>query len=259
MSKRLLGEKKGMAITERWTVIGIFEDQGPAYQAMDDLLQAGFTDEQIGFAVRDSGDQGDGMGGVSSGIIGGVLGVAEALLTPVMGPSVARTVSTTATPVAEEAVVGIRHVGTDGKEQQTETDNEQQTASMEKIDVASEEPVTTSETKIKVDGATGAMTGGIVGGVLGAAVALLLPAFGPVFAGGMLVAVLGSAALGAMTGGFIGAFIGMGVPEEHARHYEHEFSSGRTIVTVKTDDHQQDAINILHEHGALYVNAHDRV
>ena len=40
--------------------------------------------------------------------------------------------------------------------------------------------------------------------------------------------------------------ISMGMPEEHARHYEHEFSSGRTIVTVKTHDRQQDAVNILH-------------
>lgn len=248
-----------MAITEHWTVIGIFGDQEPAYQAMDDLLQAGFTDEQIGFVVRDSGDQGAGMGGVSSGIIGDVLGAADALLTSVMGPSVASTISTTTTPVAEEVVDQIQHVGTDGKEQQVETDNEQQTASLEKIDVATEEPVTTSETKTRIDGATGAVTGGIVGGVLGAAVALLLLIFGSVFAGGILVATLGSAALGAMTGSFIGAFIGMGMPEEHARHYEHEFSSGRTIVTVKTDDRQQDAVNILHQHEALYVNAHDRV
>jgi outer membrane lipoprotein SlyB len=113
------------------------------------------------------------------------------------------------------------------------------------------------EKRLREEEATGAVTGGIVGGVLGAAVALLIPVIGPAFAGGILVAVF-SAALGAVTGGFLGAFVTMGVPEEQARHYEEEFTAGRTIVTVKTDDDQQKALNIMYHNGARYANAHDR-
>ncbi|MEO8972069.1 MAG: low temperature-induced protein, partial [Ktedonobacteraceae bacterium] len=95
-------------------------------------------------------------------------------------------------------------------------------------------------------------------GVIGIAAGLLLPFIGPAIAGGVLIAALGGAALGAVAGGFMGAFVRMGVPEEQARQYEQEFKAGRTIITVKTDDRQQDALNILSNNGAIYFNAHDR-
>jgi uncharacterized membrane protein len=106
--------------------------------------------------------------------------------------------------------------------------------------------------------ATGAVTGGIVGGILGAAVALLIPVIGPAFAGGILVAIF-SAALGAVTGGLLGALVTLGVPEEQARHYEEEFTAGRTIVTVKTEDQQQEVLDLMYRNGARYANAHDRL
>ena len=143
----------------------------------------------------------------------------------------------TETLVGEQAVQEER----DAQESQ-ETSNEQETPPAAK--------------RLYEEEATGALTGGVVGGVLGAAVALLIPVLGPAFAGGILVTVF-SAALGAVTGGFFGAFIAMGVPEEQAHRYEQEFRAGRTIITIKTEDRQQDALDILYRNDASYANAHD--
>ena len=72
---------------------------------------------------------------------------------------------------------------------------------------------------------TGALWGlGIVAGVL--------PAIGPVIAGGALAAIAASAAGTAAAGGIVGALVGMGIPEEEAEYYHREFEQGRTIVTV---------------------------
>ncbi len=95
----------------------------------------------------------------------------------------------------------------------------------------------------------GVVSGGIIGGVVGAAAALLVPGVGPAIAGGILIAVLGGVVFGAAAGGILGALMGMGIPEEEARYYESEFSSGRTIITVQTADRQQEATSILHRNG----------
>ncbi len=113
--------------------------------------------------------------------------------------------------------------------------------------------------KKSVDVGEGAVAGGIVGGLLGAATALLIPVIGPVVAGGIVATVLGGAALGAATGGFLGAFVHMGIPAEHAQRYENEVKAGRTIVTIKTENRQQDALDILYKNGASYTDAHESV
>src|SRR5579872_889403 len=95
----------------------------------------------------------------------------------------------------------------------------------------------------------GVVSGGIIGGVVGAAAALLVPGVGPAIAGGVLIAILGGVVFGAAAGGILGALMGMGIPEEEARYYESEFSSGRTIITVQTADRQQEATSILHHNG----------
>src|SRR5438874_1456965 len=95
----------------------------------------------------------------------------------------------------------------------------------------------------------GVLAGAGVGGIIAAAAALLIPGFGPVIAGGILATVLGGAAIGAAAGGILGALVSMGVPEEEAHYYEGEFHSGRTLVTVRADGRQQEAINILHHNG----------
>ena len=316
-----------MAISQRWTVIGIFNEQDKAKKAMEELLQAEFTQEQVGYVMRDTPhvvsrkavEEGEETGSFTGGIIGGIVGAAEALLIPVLGPSVANTIPATVEPLAEEVVERFQHTGIDEQQdhilpvtdndipetpegddigidntvEKTEPYDPDETIKMAALtntpnttnNVAQDEMVTPDEvqnegtgptdvssmqdeeengavshdvSRQREDEATGAVTGGIVGGIIGVAAGLLLPFIGPAIAGGVLIAALGGAALGAVAGGFMGAFVSMGVPEEQARQYEQEFKAGRTIVTVKTDDHQQDALNILSDNGAIYTNAHDR-
>jgi hypothetical protein len=92
----------------------------------------------------------------------------------------------------------------------------------------------------------GAAAGIALGGLLGAALCTaILPGVGPVLAAGLLAGVLGGAGAGAAGGGILGALIGMNVPEEEARHYEREFHSGRTLVTVRAEGRYDEAAAIL--------------
>ena len=274
-----------MSLSQRWTVIGIFEDQGQAQQVIDELQQAGFSEDQIGFVFREGEpavskadiEAEENTGAFKGGIVGGILGAADALLTPVLGPSVANTIPTVTMPIAEQAIDRFQQAGTDDRESQAVPEDAVgpvDTANVERepregaatpTETATGEngedtkdAVATDKKRLIEEEATGAVTGGIVGGVLGAAVALLIPVIGPAFAGGILVTVF-SAALGAVAGGMLGALVTLGVPEEQARHYEEEFKAGRTIVTVKTEDHQQEVLDIMYHHGARYANAHDRL
>lgn len=332
-----------MAISQRWTVIGIFNEMDNAQKAMEELLQANFTQEQIGYVMRDTPqvvskkavEEGEETGSFTGGVIGGIVGAAQTLLIPVLSPSVASTIPATVEPLAEEVVERFQHTGIDEQqdhilpvtddgiaEQPVEDDSasantEETTAPFEtgesldtndtydpeatikmaalKNTTVTDEPavqdamitpeavpemqetqqeeaisndtssgddhdaVPANVSRRREDEATGAVTGGIVGGVVGVAAGLLLPFIGPAIAGGALIAALGGAALGAVAGGFLGTFVSMGVPEEQAHQYEQEFKAGRTIVTVKTEDRQQEVLNILSQNGAIYVNAHDRV
>ena len=87
----------------------------------------------------------------------------------------------------------------------------------------------------------GVTAGALVGAVLSS---IVLPGVGPVLVGGLLAAALGATA-GAAGGGVLGALIGMNIPEEEARHYEREFHSGRTLVTVRADGRYAEAADIL--------------
>ncbi|MGH7129004.1 MAG: general stress protein, partial [Planctomycetaceae bacterium] len=83
----------------------------------------------------------------------------------------------------------------------------------------------------------------------------LLPAIGPVIAGGLLMSILASAAGGAAAGGLVGALIGLGIPEEEARFYDTEFRAGRTVVTVQAGDRYDEAFAICNRRGAYNANA----
>jgi hypothetical protein len=94
--------------------------------------------------------------------------------------------------------------------------------------------------------AAGVGVGVTLGAVIGAALSnFVLPGVGPVIVGGLLAATLGGAAVGAASGGVIGALVGMSVPEDEARHYESQFHSGRTLVTVRADDRYDEAVAVL--------------
>lgn len=85
--------------------------------------------------------------------------------------------------------------------------------------------------------AVGAATGAAVGAGAGGLIALgilsgVIPGIGPAIAAGTLGMVLSNVGLGAAAVGIGGALAGLGIPDEDAKHYESEFNSGRTIVTV---------------------------
>jgi len=91
-----------MTMTDRSTVVGVFELRSEAEAAIYELQRAGFRDDQIGFIVRneDAGTTvedgnttekapGATTAAVSGGIIGGVVGAVAALLIPGIGPAIA--------------------------------------------------------------------------------------------------------------------------------------------------------------------------
>jgi hypothetical protein len=119
------------------------------------------------------------------------------------------------------------------------------------IDVATARTVTDTDTGAAEGAAAGAVAGAALGGLWGLGVlAGVLPAIGPVIAGGTLAALAASAATGAAVAGVAGALIGLGVPEEEVPYYEEEFKSGRTVVTVQADGRFDEAWSILTRHGA---------
>jgi hypothetical protein len=155
-----------MSAPEQGTAVGVFSDRTHAEYAVDGLLAAGFTAEQIGFLTPDAG--------------------------PVEVP-----------PLDEGNKSG--------------------------------------------EGAgAGAAAGGLLGAALGAALAtIVIPGVGTVIAGGLLAGAIGGAVVGATGGGTLGALIGLGIPEEKAHHYHHEFHSGRTLVTVQAGERYHEALAIL--------------
>jgi len=93
-----------MARMERSTVVGVFEHRSDAERAIEALHLAGFTDEKIGFIMRDGGEHvthdvattgtsaaGEGaVGGMLAGAgIGGLIAAAASLLVPGFGPVLA--------------------------------------------------------------------------------------------------------------------------------------------------------------------------
>jgi hypothetical protein len=99
--------------------------------------------------------------------------------------------------------------------------------------------------------AAGVATGAGVGALWGLGIAAgMLPAIGPVIAGGTLAAILASSATGAAAAGLAGALIGVGIPEDEAQHYESEFNAGRTIVTVQAGSRYEEARAVLSRCGA---------
>jgi uncharacterized protein (TIGR02271 family) len=89
-----------MSMPQRTTVVGVFNTRDRAEDAVRELRDAGFRDDQIGFAVKDGGapvgtttvaeSTGDAAGGAATGaVVGGLLGAAAALLIPGIGPVLA--------------------------------------------------------------------------------------------------------------------------------------------------------------------------
>src|SRR5205807_4933104 len=50
--------------------------------------------------------------------------------------------------------------------------------------------------------------------------------------------------------GILDSLLGLGLGNDEANYYNSEFMDGRTVVTVKTDDRQQEAYDILRRYNA---------
>jgi hypothetical protein len=114
-------------------------------------------------------------------------------------------------------------------------------------------PIGRAEDKAAQGASTGAITGGAVGAVVGAAAVATIPGIGPILAGGTLAGILasvaGGAAAGAAVGTYLGPFVAMGLSDEEARRYGRELHAGRTILTVDPDGREEEALQILRDHG----------
>src|SRR3954453_5577757 len=113
-----------MTANNQQVVVGVFDDDTMAERAVDQLKQAGFKDDKIGFIGRDTGGNrgydsdatgeqaadtaGSAVtGAVGGGVLGGILGAAAALLIPGIGPVVAGGIlATTLTGAAIGAAAG---------------------------------------------------------------------------------------------------------------------------------------------------------
>jgi hypothetical protein len=93
-----------MATATPTIIVSVFDDRYQAEQAVDELEQAGFSADDIGFALRGSDvasggmatdavgvkdDTGAAAGAVTGGVVGGLLGAAAAIMLPGVGPVLA--------------------------------------------------------------------------------------------------------------------------------------------------------------------------
>lgn len=99
----------------------------------------------------------------------------------------------------------------------------------------------------------GTLLGGLVGLLLGTG-ALLIPGIGPVVAGGLFASsAVGMTALGAGAGAAGGALLGaltdIGIADDEAKYFESGFRNGSTLVTIKSDDRLNEALEIIVRNG----------
>lgn len=101
----------------------------------------------------------------------------------------------------------------------------------------------------------GALGGILTGAGLGSLFAVgieveLLPALGELILGGFFTSLFAGAIAGAAAGGIAGALLTAGLTHRQAEHYAEAVKAGRIVVTVRSDDRYDEAINILRANGA---------
>ena len=268
-------------------LVGVFSDTQAAIHAISTLKQAGFSDDQMGFAARSHDEHvarmqqrmRHGPDAIAKGVVGGLLGIADLLLLPVTGPSDAATILGSTLPVAEETLDRLPYPGRQAEQSQQSTERiPSQPSSVQATTEVSSTAEESQEGKadnkpgnrqtqgeqedqedhesLQEDETVSTETGAVVGGFLGSVAALLIPGIGPFVAGGIIVAALSGGAIGSIAGNFLGAFSRLGIPEHVARRYEQDIKENRTLVTVRTSDRQAEAERILKENGAQSVGVH---
>ncbi len=299
-----------MSINQSSTVIGIFEERERAMEALRDLEEAGFQEDQMDLMFRtgvpvvnkvDAETEGHEVAD-NGGLLENMRGTAHELLKPILDLTAANTTSTAATTPEGQAVDTIPTVTIPAEQQAVATPQnaEDDTDKTQKIsreisriardklanitngrheEIASpteapvkEEEATATPINDKTEGGTStpllsgkftlqeqvtrACIGAIAGAFLGLVLALLIRVINPALVGSPLVVVF-YAILGAMVGGVFGAFLRIRALGERSLYYQ-EGDPKRTIVAIKTDEHQEEALNILYRHGASYASIHDR-
>ena len=85
-----------MGMVEGYIVVGVFRDAAQARRAVEDLRQAGYSDEEIGYLARASATEPAGAldesiagGAVEGALLGSALGAVVALLIPGFGLAIA--------------------------------------------------------------------------------------------------------------------------------------------------------------------------
>jgi hypothetical protein len=221
------------------TVVGIFDNHIALVDTIKDLRHNGFSDDQLGFVVRQNAS--------SHLVVDGLLGTADALLLPTTSPSNTSSVLEAALPATEKTIDNLSHRGSHTllpptSPQTTNTALEQNEATQ-----AHNSKPDTQESR----GAS-IITGSVIGGTLGAVAAMLIPGIGPLLAGGFLATTFAGAAIGGIAGGFLN----MGIPEQKAHYYEQQFHAGRIILTIKTNGRTQEALNILRHYGSREIEVY---
>ncbi len=115
-------------------------------------------------------------------------------------------------------------------------------------------------TKAAEGAGTGAAIGGTLGAIAGAmtlfAGNLFLPGVG-LLAAGPLLAGLAGAGAGGIAGTLVGAMVGLGIPQEHAAHYEAGLRSGGILVGAHVADTLADeARRVLGGQGAMQTETY---
>jgi hypothetical protein len=248
--------------TDKRIVVGIFEDRASMRNALAELKQAQFPDEQLGFVLRDErGHHPKREEGrphpVLRGLVGGLMGIADALLVPITGPTDATNILATTLPVAEDAIDHLPH-GRSSSGGLVRPDAAMTASHAETAAEPSPEPVPTTEEveeETEHQQQTSTITGEVVGGVLGAAVGILIPGIGPAIVVGSLASLFG-VAFGGVAGGFLGTFVDLGVPEKKAKEYEKAVKTGKAVLTIHSGTRTQEAEEILRHNGASHVETH---
>lgn len=85
-----------MTMTQGNIAVGVFQEPAQAHRAIEELRQAGYSDNEIGYLTRVRATEPDETTGtfiansaVAGGLVGGLIGAAVALLIPGFGPAVA--------------------------------------------------------------------------------------------------------------------------------------------------------------------------
>jgi hypothetical protein len=109
--------------------------------------------------------------------------------------------------------------------------------------------------RVASDAGFGATYGGALGAILaGVAATGTIVATGgaaaPLIAGPAAAALAGLGA-GGVAGGVIGALVGVGVPEDHAKHYERELAEGALIIGVTARPGDEPNVRAILEDGSV--------